>query len=320
MFGLILVSGASAVFAASQAFVSTTGKDLNQCTRTQPCRTFAAAIGLVNAEGEIVVLDSGNYGTVLITKAVSLIAPPGVHATINTTSSDAITVAAGANDTVVLRGLTLNGATGGIGINFNSGAALSVENCVINNFFRGILFDSPGKLFVRDTTARKNFVGILIDTTNGISPSAAVYASFERVRAVNNTGTGIFISSTASARVSVTDSIMSGNTTDGFLMSSGKATVTRSTAANNGRHGFGLESGTFAELMLDNCAASGNGETGVLSSGGGGAMLRVSNSVVSDNSIGFGQSGGAVFQSFGNNRVKGNTNNTTGTIQTTGGI
>ena len=316
---VILVCSAFVSQAAPRAFVSTGGNDANSCGRNQPCRTFAAAVAAVDAGGEVIVLNSGAFGAVTITKAVSIIAPAGVHAAINQTSGNAITIAAGANDTVVLRGLTLNG-TNNFGIDFDSGAALSIENCAINNFFRGILFDAPGKLFVSDTTVQKNFVGILIGTMTGVPPSAAIQVSIERVRAVNNTSIGIFVSSTSAARISVSDSVMSGNNFDGFLMSSGRATVTRSTAANNGRHGFALDSGSPTETMFEDCAATGNGDTGFLSSGGASVALRVSNSTATDNAVGFGQVGGSVFLSYGNNRVQTNTANTSGSIQPTAGL
>lgn len=312
----ISVCGAVVSQAAPQAYVSTGGSDANPCARSQPCRTFAVAAAVVDAGGEVIVLDSGSYGAVTITKAVSIIAPDGIYAGI--TASNAVIVAAGANDTVVLRGLTLSGAIAGV--NFDSGAALHIENCVINNFSRGVLFDAPGKLFVSDTIVQKNLIGIQIGTTNGIPPSAAIQVSIERLRAINNTSIGIYVSGTSSARLSVTDSVMSGNIFDGFLMSSGRATITRSTAANNGRHGFALDSGVMTETMFEDCAATGNGDAGFLSSGGSSVVVRVSNSTATDNATGFKQIGYSVFLSYGNNRVRTNTLNTSGAIQPTGGL
>ena len=313
---LTLAFAATVSRAAPQAFVSTSGNDANSCARSQPCRTFAVATTAVDAGGEVIVLDSGSYGAVTITKAVSIIAPAGIYAGI--TVANAITVAAGANDTIVLRGLTLSGAA--VGINFDSGAALHIENCVISNFSRGILFDAPGRLFVSNTTVQKNAVGIQLGATNGIPPSAAMQASIERVRAVNNSSIGIFVSNVSGARISVIDSVMSGNTFDGFFMSSGRATVTRSTAANNGRHGFALESGAATETMFEDCAATSDGDTGFLIGGGAGVVVRVSNSTATDNATGFRQAGGGVFWSYGNNRVRTNNANTSGAIQLTGGV
>src|SRR4051812_4485061 len=63
--------------AASRVFVSTGGNDNNSCGRSQPCRTFTAAVAVVDAGGEVVVLDSGGYGAVTITKSVQIVASEG---------------------------------------------------------------------------------------------------------------------------------------------------------------------------------------------------------------------------------------------------
>lgn len=103
---------------AQRTFVSTQGNDSNTtslCGRNTPCRSFTSAISVVAANGEVVAIDSGGYGAVTITKSVQLVAPVGVYAAISATTGNAITVGAGSSDTVVLRGLTLNGL--GTGIN-----------------------------------------------------------------------------------------------------------------------------------------------------------------------------------------------------------
>ena len=67
--------------APQRTFVSAqTGNDANtanNCSLTQPCRNFNAAIGVVNAGGEVVALDSGGYGATTISKAVTLTSPLG---------------------------------------------------------------------------------------------------------------------------------------------------------------------------------------------------------------------------------------------------
>src|SRR5687768_18418355 len=94
----VLVGDASAL--VQRTFVSGLGSDANPCTRTEPCRTFAAAIAQTQAGGEVVALDTAGYGPVTVTQAISLISPPGVYAGISTTvlNTNAITIAAGAND------------------------------------------------------------------------------------------------------------------------------------------------------------------------------------------------------------------------------
>ncbi len=112
-----LLLGATHAAAAQRTFVRSDGIDSNPCTLQQPCRGFAAAILLTDPNGEIVVLDSAGYGSVTVTKAVSIIAPPGVYAGISVfAAQDGVTVNAGATDKVALRGLAINGQGGNRGI------------------------------------------------------------------------------------------------------------------------------------------------------------------------------------------------------------
>src|SRR5215472_16789405 len=52
--------------------VSGVGDDANPCSRTAPCKTFAGAISKTATDGEIDVLDPGSFGTVTITKGLTI--------------------------------------------------------------------------------------------------------------------------------------------------------------------------------------------------------------------------------------------------------
>ena len=67
-----------AVAALQRTFVASTGSDSNPCSLPLPCRGFAIAVAAVAPAGEVIVLDSGGYGPVVITQSVSIIAPAGV--------------------------------------------------------------------------------------------------------------------------------------------------------------------------------------------------------------------------------------------------
>src|SRR3569833_2767550 len=71
--GLILLSLASAHAQASRTWVSGVGDDVNPCSRTAPCKTFAGAISKTAASGEISVLDPGGFGALTITKSISIV-------------------------------------------------------------------------------------------------------------------------------------------------------------------------------------------------------------------------------------------------------
>ena len=163
---LIVLMSAAAHAQATRTYVSGTGDDINPCSRVQPCRTFAGAISKTALGGEIDCLDSGGFGTVVITKSIT-IDGTGVLAGILTSPGAAtgITINVTANNdaakSVRLRGLSFNGlGTGTTGINVVSAASVSVEDCVIDGFVTGINADR-GDVFVRNTTIRNNLdVGI----------------------------------------------------------------------------------------------------------------------------------------------------------------
>jgi hypothetical protein len=296
----------------SQKFVSARiGKDTTTCTFNLPCRTFAAAILQAPPLGELIALDSGDYGPVTITKAVTIVGPVGGYAEIAVFFGPAVTIEAGVSDIVTLRGLTFNGSglRGPIpfpeapGILFHSGEALHIENCVINGFFGGgVFFLGAGQLFVKDTILRNGTrAGILIGPGAG-----AATASIDHCRLEKN-GIGLVVSD--NSKVTVRDTVAAGN--DG--------------GAVQNQDGIGFQAlasaslGARAEITLENCVATGN-KIGIMSignvTGRGDAIIRISNSTITNNAVGLLSAEGGGILSRGNNTVEGNRNNgaPTGTI------
>jgi hypothetical protein len=299
---LALTTQASAV-APQRTFVSAQhGNDansVNNCSVTLPCRNFATAVGVVLAGGEVVALDSGGYGPVVISKAVTLTGPTGVYVAISAVAagSSAIAVSAGSSDTVVLRGLTLTGLGGQAGITVTSVRNLHVEGCVISGFTaHGILVSltaDGSHIFVNDSVMRNNGAqGIIITTTTGV-----VRASIDNSRAERNGNDGFFAYN--NSRVTINRSVASGNGTgnSGFIALSDVAFAT-------------------AELNCEECVSTdnGNGFT-VVKTVTGSTTIRVSHSVATSNIIGFAELGGT-FRSLVNNLVEGNETDVAGTIDT----
>src|SRR6185437_7409943 len=57
---------------ATRTWVSGVGDDVNPCSRTAPCKTYAGAISKTAAGGEISTLDPGGFGAVTITKSITI--------------------------------------------------------------------------------------------------------------------------------------------------------------------------------------------------------------------------------------------------------
>src|SRR6059058_1081928 len=97
-----LLATAPASAQATRTWVSGVGDDVNPCSRTAPCKTFAGAISKTAAGGEINCLDPGGFGAVTITKSLVIdchYTEGGVLA-----AGNGIVVNALSTDVVVLRG------------------------------------------------------------------------------------------------------------------------------------------------------------------------------------------------------------------------
>lgn len=266
---------ASLAEASQQAFVSTSGNDNSAtCGRANPCRTFNTAVSRTENGGEVIALDSGEYGTIVANRLVSVIAAPGVHAQITATSGDAINFS-GMVGSIVLRGLTIVGrGTGMAGIRSTSGGALYVENCVIDGFAHAAIdFQQTAKLFVKDTIVRNN----------GQSIYAAIYinggtVSIDHCRVEKN-GYGIVVD--GDGQITISDSVISGNVQTGLWARERGYIYIENSMVTNNETGIGVGSGTV------------------------GGVAVVSNTSIVLNRYGLSTAAGAIW-SFGNNRLAGN--------------
>ncbi len=299
----------SSAQAQLRTFVSGTGNDANSCTRTAPCRSFQRAHDVVATGGEVVAIDSSGYGPLTITKSIT-ITGEGVRAAVTSAGAgDGVTITA-AGATVILRELTITGLdTGTQGVRVNDAANVYIERCVITNFTGdGINYRTNNRLFITDTVVRSNgSYGLLVVAPAGGTARINVARSdFER-----NASNGILLFGDGTIEAIVTNSIMSENGGNGFTLAAsgvGRAQISHSTAANNGGDGFVVDNGD--ELNIEYSIARGNGASGMLVGTG---TIRVSNSVSTNNAVGFNNLGGT-FESRGNNTVAGNTTNTTAGI------
>ena len=173
---LLVASPAAAQ--ATRTWVSGVGDDANPCSRTAPCKTFAGALAKTGAGGEINCLDPGAFGSVTITKPLTIdCETAGGVGGVLATAGDAIDVSIGpGQDThVQLIGLDLDGggaALGGSGVKLITGANVLIKNCLIYGFVNanvaGVRIQSSGaKVTIENTTIRQNAAGVML-TTSGI--------------------------------------------------------------------------------------------------------------------------------------------------------
>ena len=139
----IMALSAAAHGQATRTWVSGVGDDVNPCSRTAPCKTFAGAISKTAAGGEIDALDPGGFGAVTITKSITLDGGTGSGwASILASGTQGVVVNDSLTATpnsiiVILRNLSINGAgttLGTNGIAYLSGNVLNVERVRIQRF------------------------------------------------------------------------------------------------------------------------------------------------------------------------------------------
>jgi hypothetical protein len=269
-------SPALAVGTASRTFVSGVGADTGSCPLAAPCRTFAYALTQTAPSGEISVLSSAGYGPVTISQAVSIINTSN-FAGITVASGNGITINALANDSVTLRGLTVDGSgTGSNGIVFNTGGKLTIDQCNLMNFAgsgmtgNGILIQPTSgnhNIAITNTTASNNqYAGVYYFPPSGTATTGIV---IDHVRA-NNTNFGIIInndSSSGAASASISNSTASFNTYEGFWFSNVTASLDASIASNNGSIANGVYVGLSATLALGRSVLMNNGAYGLYIAG-----------------------------------------------------
>ena len=303
---LVLVAHSDASAQATRTWVSGVGDDVNPCSRTAPCKTFAGAISKTADGGEINCIDAGGFGAVTITKSITIDGGES-FASILASSTNGIIIndASPAGSVVTLRNLSINGGTAALpgvnGIRFLNGETLHIENCVIFGFSQNGIDVSPApataqtfSLFVQDTLIRNcasvaNTAAILIKPdVNG-----TVKASLDGVKLNQNKGTGL--RTEARTTTTIRDSVISGNTSNGVLALAAGAPGTA--------------------VSIENCVLSGNNPG--LQSNGAQATIRCSNvSIFNSGAFGGIFAAGGKYVTFLNNRI----DNTAGNDFPAGGL
>lgn len=257
---------------ATRTWVSGVGDDVNPCSRTAPCKTFAGAISKTAVNGEINCLDPAGYGAVTVTKSI----------TIDCEDTQGSILSAGTNGVIVnitavtdikkafkLRGVSINGAGTGInGIRVLAANTVHLDEVVIDGVTQhGVSLETTSgspKVFIQDTHIRS--------VTGNAVNSFITAGTMKLVIGGSQLGAaGIGLNLSGNTNATVSDSELNGNTT-GIQVFNASLAVAGCTIANN--------------------------TTGVLA--GGGATIRLMNSLVTQNGTGLSLSGGTIVSHISN--------------------
>lgn len=204
---------------ATRTWVSGVGDDVNPCSRTAPCKTFAGAISKTAPSGEINVLDPGGFGAVTITKSIT-IRSDHIEAGVLVSGTNGIIISAGATDRVVLEGLDIEGlGTGLNGVSVNSGKEVYVIRCSIRHFTQnGVNMASStsgGRVIVKDSFIAFNAGGVNVAGTANIGSILNTEIDANTVFAVQANGSGTILG--------IANSVLNASPTAISLLSGGQA-------------------------------------------------------------------------------------------------
>ena len=265
------LAGAPAYAQATRTWVSGAGDDANQCSRLFPCKTFATAMNATAALGEINCLDSAGFGTVTITKQLTIDCTGALGGITNPgTIGVTINVPGG---WVTLRGLTINGGgTGTVGVRITAAAKVNLESVEIVG-----------------TTQQ----GVLDARTSG-----GTVLVIENSTVRNNTAAGIAGLATSGSGM-VLENVISKQNQYGIPVPNGQtAIISRSNFSNNVT--AGIEADPTGQIYINDSIITFNGIGAQIT----GSAALANKSVVYNPTA---SSGGGTITSFGNNRVFGNT-------------
>ena len=247
VFCFILAFAAIAQAQALRTWVSGVGDDVNPCSRTAPCKTFAGAISKTALNGEINCLDPAGYGAVTITKSITIDCHELFAGITNAGTNginipfDSFTGAGEVRKTVRLRNLSINGVDNGvIGVNI-TGAATGTE------------------VFIEDCLLDGNFAGTARGVLDFRSGGGVLAISNTTIRNMASSGVSVVpISGSNGSSVSISDSRIS-NCLIGLAVANGiKATISNSVVVANGT-GIRADAGPAAsEIAVESCTVSNN--------------------------------------------------------------
>jgi hypothetical protein len=285
---IFILTMAIAAFANAQAtrtWVSGVGDDVNPCSRTAPCKTFAGAISKTAAGGIINCLDPGGFGAVTITKSMTIDCT-GTFGSALSSGVQGVVVNTGlTTDKVVLRGIDINGAGTTLGTN-------------------GVQILQAGSVSLFDVHIA-NYSGQGIQTVNS---SNQISVFVDNCEILNVNGTGILGASTGTGTtlLTVTNSFISGNSKGIDIESaSSSAQVSNTVLSKNTSDGFKIGPGTSGgALESNNISFNGNG-VNVATAGG---TVRLARNTIHANFTN-GITGLGATQCFGSNVITGNVGN-----------
>jgi hypothetical protein len=279
---IALAIPASASAQATRTWVSGVGDDVNPCSRTAPCKTFAGAISKTATGGIIDVLDPGGFGALTITKSITIDGGRFTAGMLASGGVNAINVN-GAGAKVVLRNLDIegHGTTLGLnGIRITNAASVKMQNLQVSQFSRSGISVEP-------------IAGV---TTKVVVQNSSIY---------DNGGNAVTVAPASTATVNTT---IRGTNIDG-----NGCGVVGTTAGMDAAFNFAVDCATAVPGATFGNASISMYRTSITDNTGAGVLARgaqtgfgLSANELTRNQFGIRSLNGGGLFSFGNNLIAGN--------------
>jgi hypothetical protein len=275
-----LVAMVSSAHAIPRTFVASGGAGV-ACTRAAPCATFQLAHNATDANGEINCIDAGDFGSVTISKSITIDCAGTLGAiTAPPTASGVLIDTAGI--VVRLRNLSITAS-----VDFDNGAALFVERCTIKAS-EGIEAVPPtgvtARLFVSDSALS---IGGNAISVRGLG-TGSLRTTLDGVRIEGSGGAGVVANGQAGTGpilVHVRNSVLAKN---------GSGIVATTTAAGQ----------SVVSVTIDRTSAT-LANFGMVAQGPSSFVL-LGRSTAMSNTTGLSATNGGTIFSYRNNHLSGN--------------
>jgi hypothetical protein len=280
---IFLLSMAITVVANAQAtrtWVSGVGDDVNPCSRTAPCKTFAGAISKTASPGIINCLDPGGFGAVTITKSITIDCTATLGSTLSSGVQGIIINTGLTTDKVVLRNLDINGAgttLGTNGVNIIQAGSVSMYRVNIANYSGdGVLVSNSSNtigIFMAHCQVLNTAIGVHVNNSGGIAK-----LQMEDTTVEGNSNIGVDIAGVNDGAI-LTRCNIARNANAQFQADQASA-VTYLESTTLGPGSTGVQTGAGATVRLSRVSITGNVTNGI---GGAGSTICFSNNVIAGN-------------------------------------
>ena len=282
---------------ATRTWISGVGDDVNPCSRTAPCKTWAGAISKTAAGGEIDNMDEGGFGALTITKSITIDGGGGNVASTLVAGTNGFNVSAASNDVVIIRNLTFQGgvngnstSTAGLnGIQLNTAASVMIENCDITGFANNGIAIVPGSAPMKVTISNTHIQNVAFSTGNAgvlIQPGSQNVSVMIANSYIEQALNGIFANGGTQSGIvhlNVKNDILTGFGNAGIAVAGSGGAVTadvfNTQISYAGGAGVGVAGSSATAKLGENSIA--NNITGVAGSSTG--LLSYKNNMISDN-------------------------------------